>query len=178
MRRIFHGALLGSCLSLLFAAGAVAHPAARTLSQTFPVATRLCARAQAEQLPRRLQADAADVTTDCTTLGSAFTTNQTNLTTAVQTAQTDVSTARAQLVPALKLARQDHNRQAALTALGTFRGVVRIAVTQRHAAVHLYITATKAARAAFWGTIRGLPGGRSLPEDPTTPAPVVPPLTT
>jgi hypothetical protein len=102
MRLILRGALLGSCLSLLLAAGAVAGPATRTLAQTFPVATRLCTRAQVQQLPRRLQPDVADVTTACTTLGSAFTINQTSLTTAVQDAQTSVSTARTQLIPACR----------------------------------------------------------------------------
>jgi hypothetical protein len=178
MRLIFRGALLGSCVSLLLAGTAVAHPVAPTQLQTFPFATRLCERAQAQQLPRRLQTDAAAVTTACTTLGSTFTTDQTALTLGVQQAQASVLLARTQLIPALKLARQDHDRQAAVTALGIFRGVVHSAVTQRHAAIRLYITSNQAARIAFWGTIRALPGGARLHEDPTTPTPVVPPLST
>jgi hypothetical protein len=178
MRLIIRGALLSSCVSLLLAGSAMAQPTAPTLMQTFPFATRLCERAQAQELPQRLQPDAGAVTSACTTLGSAFTINQTTLTTTVQQARASVVTARTQLIPALKLARQDHNRQAALTARAIFRGAVHSAVAQRHAAIRLYITSNQAARIAFWGTIRSLPGGARLHEDPTTPTPVVPPLTT
>jgi hypothetical protein len=178
MRLISRGVLLGSGASLLLAGGAAALPVAPTLTHTFPFASRLCERAQAGQLPVRLQADTADVTTACTTLSSAFTITETALTTSVQQAQTNVSNARMQLIPALKLARQDHDRQAAVTALQTFEGTVHAAVTERHTAVRLYVTSNQAARIAFWGTIRALPGGRHVPEDPTTPTPTVPPLST
>jgi hypothetical protein len=139
---------------------------ARTFEQTFPVASRLCARAAAGRLPRRLQASAAQVTQACTTLHSAFDQAQTDLQTALAPLQTQVQAARAQLQQEC----QSGDRAACRQAMEGLRTTMQGLRDQLKAALTANRTANETARKQFWATIKSLRGAQGFRPDGPTPA--------
>lgn len=178
MHRLFRPLLLAATISLLIPALAAAHPGNRSLARTFPHAERLCHRVQAGRLPAPLAADASQLTDACNTLSSAYDTDQTALITAVQQARAGVATARTELRTTVAQARQNHDHAAAQAARQTFRQAVHATIAQLRTAVKQYVTATQAARRAFWTTVHSLRGGAQIPADTTVPAPSVPAVNT
>jgi hypothetical protein len=159
-------------------ATAFARPADRGFRQTFPVASRLCARADAGRLPKRLAASADQVKAACTTLQAAYTSAHSDLSTAstplVQQAGQALSDARS----ACQAALASHDRAACRAARDQARQTLKDLRTQLRTAVQAYRAAASAARKAFWTTIHGLRGGAGVPGDsgsvPTSGAPALP----
>lgn len=167
MRR--HRLLVIPALGLaLVPASASARPVARTQQQTFPVASRLCARADAGTLPKRLAASSDQVKAACADLTSAFTAAQTDFTTATsplaQQGSDAITTAKQTCQTAI--ANHDHAscRQAIAAARATLKGLR----DQLRTATKTYRTAIQSARKTFWTTIHALHGGAGLQADGTT----------
>lgn len=175
-------------MRLVFAAvamvTAVAAPSAsarvrpHTYAHTYPVASSLCARVAAGQVPKRLAGDTTQITAACNALGNSYSQALSTYETAVSPISGQVKSTLASLRAALQTARQSHDwsaYQAAVTqAVSTLKGLRSQVQTARQA----YVSAIRTARQTFWTTIHALPGAGSLPADsgnpPVPPAPTVP----
>jgi hypothetical protein len=148
-------------LALPGAAGATAGK--RSFTQTYPVASHLCAEVSRGAGPKRLRHSAAQVIADCTLLQGNF------------------NAARAAVLATdAALATQGAAPRAALAVDCTGTGKARFACNKAHAkdralldglrrqrirAAHLYFESLETSRKAFWSAIRALPGGKDLRED-------------
>ena len=138
---------------------------ARTQQQTYPVATRLCARADAGKLPKRLAASSDQVKAACAALTTAYTAAQSDFTTATASLTQQTKDAIATARTTCKAAIAAHDRTACQAAVATERQTLSGLRDQRRTATQAYRTALGAARKAFWTTIHGLPGGAGLTAD-------------
>ncbi|GAC1434786.1 MAG: hypothetical protein NVSMB51_02800 [Solirubrobacteraceae bacterium] len=156
------GTLLALVASLALCSGAFAKAGDRSFVQTYPVATKLCARAAANALPKRLRPSTTQVVMACKKLEAAFGPLRASVLSAQSTFASGVAATRAQIRqacakgqprPACRQARRQGN-----AALGVLR-------SQHRAAVRAYGVAVEANRRAFWATIRSLRGGKSIKPD-------------
>jgi hypothetical protein len=145
-----------SVVSLVASASALAQAGARSVDQTYPVATALCAKAHAGTLPTRLAPKATAVVSTCDTLENGFG----PLVVTVEAAQAQylsvVSTQKGLVTAACVRPVSDHSacvsaRTSAKAAILAAHGVERTAVLSFH-------TSVEANRSAFWTTIQSLRG--------------------
>jgi hypothetical protein len=157
--------LLTMLVLAVLPASASARPADRGLRQTFPVASRLCARADAGRLPKRLAASADQVKAACATLHAASTSAQSDLNTTftplAQQAGQAIATARSTCQAALA----SRDRAACKAARDQARQTLAGLRAQLRPALQAYRAAVSAARKAFWTTIHGLRGGAGVAGD-------------
>ena len=165
--------LLG-ILAMAAAAAPFAVPAAasatagdKTLAQTYPVASGLCAKVTAGTENKHLKLYAPQVLADCTALQSEFTATQSAVllartTIAVQIASERTTTAVACPTPKDVKAACLHVRRADRTAILALQ-------RQRVHAVRLYYTTIETARDHFWKAIRALPGEHRIHADAPIP---------
>jgi hypothetical protein len=155
--------LFAVLVALSFPGAAGARAGDKTIQQTFPVATLLCAKVAAGTENRHLKKFATQVTADCAALQMEFT-----------TAQTQVLAARAAILPTLTADRTAVRaacpnpkvaRGACRAAHRADDAVIHALALQLHAASHAYYTAIIAARAAFWNAISALPGQKHIHRD-------------
>jgi hypothetical protein len=158
---------------------AAAKPGTRTFEQTYPHAAKLCARADAGTLGKRLKPSTAQVKADCQALRGTFAKAQSDDQAATVSIPAQAQAALAQAKSACEKARQSHDpaacrqaRQQARTTLRGLRGTARDAAKAYRAAI-------EGGRKTFWAAIKTLRGGAGeAPDAPSTespPAPVVPP---
>ncbi len=172
-------ALIASVVTLGVAApGASAHARPHSYWRTYPIASSLCARVAAGHTPKRLAADAAQITAACLTLSNSYTQALTTYETAVAPISGQVKSTLANVRAARRAARQTGDwttyQAAVQQAVATLKGLR----AQVRADQQAYVASIRAARQAFWSTIHALRGGASLPADTGMPAapsaPVVP----
>ena len=168
MRRHLLVPLLAACALLAVPSLAAAHPVKRDFSHTFPHASRLCDRAAAGDLPKRLTASAAKVKAACDTLHTSFDGAQTTFTTAVTPLRQQATDAITALRATCKQARADHNPGACKAARESTRATIKGLRTQVRDAAKTYHEAIQTARKTFWSTIKGLRGGGSIDPDRTS----------
>lgn len=153
--------------SLAFCGAASAKAGDRSFAQTYPVASALCARAAAGQLPRKLAASATQVKAACSKLENAFGPLQTAVQNANVQLQTGVANAKAAIAAACA---PGANRKTCRQTRHTERLTIAALRRQHRAAVLLYYTSIEANRRTFWATIRSLRGGSSIkPDKPIKP---------
>jgi hypothetical protein len=159
------GALAASSALALSAPGVAgaAPPGSLTFEQTFPLASRLCAKVAAGTENKHLKANAAAATADCTTLQSTFT-----------TAHSTVLATRAAILPTLAA-----DRAALKAACPTPKDVKAICrkahkaddaaivslLHQLRAARHSYYRSIESARKQFWAEIKSLRGEKHIKAD-------------
>lgn len=167
--KLFSAALCAAALAGLASGPAAgAHAGERSLAQTFPLATRLCAAISRGEGPKRLRPSAAAVEAACAQLQSSFTADQNVVLTAVSPLQArlaaqqvrthNVCSARPLHLAACETARRRRRRLLALLE------------AERRRRAHAYYAAVEADRAAFWAAVHALPGGLGLAGD----RPVIP----
>jgi hypothetical protein len=155
MRRGLVGSIAAvGALALLAPAGASARAGDRTLAETYPVATALCAKARSGALPPRLAGDRAQVLTACDTLENAFG----PLVSAVDNAEAAFLTtlANQRTLVATACARPVADAAACRAARTTRRSADAAALAARAIAVTQFHASVKANRDTFWATIRAL----------------------
>jgi hypothetical protein len=157
MRRqllVITGAVVAVALGA--APAALARAGDRTVSETYTVATALCAKTQSNTLPPRLASQAAAVTAACNTLSNGFPA----LVTAVDAAEsTFLQTASQQkALVAAACARPVSNHPACRAARTTARGTIRAARLTEGAAISLFHAGVESNRTTFWTTIQTLRG--------------------
>ena len=173
----FRTTLAATLALALVPAAASAHPGNRTLQQTYPAASRLCARVDAGTLPKRLAASADQLTSACTALQAAFTAAQSDFTTATTPLTQQGSDAVAQAKTACQTALAAHDRATCRQAIQTARTTLRGLRDQLRTALKAYRTAVEGARKAFWVSVHALRGTAGLAGDkPATQAPAAPAL--
>jgi hypothetical protein len=136
----------------------------KSFTQTFPLASHVCAATAEGKGPKRMRASAASVLVDCATLQGNFTADRT----AVVSAVSSITQARANeraAITASCAGALAHKPSCAHARSKHVKALVQLA-RQRHQAVHTYYHSVEAARRAFWTAIRALPGGAALREDP------------
>jgi hypothetical protein len=149
----------------------------RTFTQTFPHATALCARAASGALGTALTAQEEQVEAACTKLHTSFAAAG-----VTYTAATDPlpAQAKAAIAPAkAACATTAHTGVVSAACTAAVAGSRARLAPIRAAAVtasKAYVTSIKAARAAYWATIRTLRGGTAVAPDTTTPAPPIAPV--
>jgi hypothetical protein len=162
----------------LAAPAASAHARPRSYWRTFPVASSLCARVAAGHAPKRLAADAAQITAACTTLGNSYNQAVTTYQDAIAPIAGEVKSTLESVHAARQTARQTGDWTAYDAAVKQADATLKGLRAQVRADQQTYVTAIRAARQTFWSTIHALRGAGSLPGDkgnPTPPpAPVVP----
>ena len=159
-------------LSLGVTSFASANASQRTMANTFPVANKLCMEVKAGGGNARVKANAAAITTDCTTLETTF--NE-----LTKTAITGQTTVRAALVAngvTLKTAcpKPTTVRAVCRTTRRTVQVSNRKLFIQRFEIAFTYQKGLEAARLAFWTAIKALPGDKGLKADSTIPLPTPP----
>jgi hypothetical protein len=160
--RIRAGALVAAC-TLAICGAAAASAGQKSFAETYPVASRLCAKVEAGTEGKRLRASATQLKSDCSTLRTSFETARTavlaahhavSATRTADRASADAACAGALLhKPSCAKARAKE-----LNQLAHLNG-------QRIKANHAYYRAAEAARVAFWSAVRALPGGKALVPD-------------
>jgi hypothetical protein len=155
MRRQFAAVAGIAAISLLIvSSSALARVGERTLRETYPVATTLCARAHTGTLPRRLAGQQTAVITACDALENPYS----GLVSTVDAAESSfLNTVAAQrsLVAAV-CTRPVSDRQACISARATARTTVASARATRVSAVATFRAAVRANRATFWSAIASL----------------------
>jgi hypothetical protein len=162
MSRLRNGLAVGALALLILPAGAAsAKPGKRSLNQTYPVASRLCANVAAGAGPRKLRADKTQVAALCSTLTTSFTTAQTAYFNTVTPIEQQVIALRAHVKQACATRPSTTcktARQQAKTTLAGLRAQVRTAAST-------YRTSVRTARQTFWNAIHTLRGGTGITPD-------------
>jgi hypothetical protein len=160
-------------LALPGAAGATtnAKPGDRTFQETYPAATRVCARVAAGTENKHLKQFATQVTADCTTLQNAFNASQTTVL-AARTAILPVLAAdRAAVHAACPGSKVNPTVAACVKAHKSLDAQIKSLSASLHAAYRAYGSAVEAARVAFWTAFKSLPGEKHAKTDLPVPAP-------
>jgi hypothetical protein len=158
-----------------FAPAASAHANPHSYWRTYPVASSLCSRVAAGHTPKRLAADAAQISDACTALSNSYQQAVSAFQTAVAPIAGQVKATLAGLAAARQAAVQSHDRSTYVAALQQAVSTLKGLRAQERSAIQAYVTAIRAARRTFWTTIHSLPGAGSLPSDGGNPAPPSPP---
>lgn len=145
--------------SLAVSSSALARAGDRSVDQTYPVATTLCARAHAGTLPPKLAPQAAAVISACDTLVNAFAPLQSAVDAAEAAFLTTVSQQKALVAAACPRPVSDH--AACHAARETKRTTIAAARSTRLTAATSYRAAIEANRTTFWTTIQSLRSGPS-----------------
>ena len=156
MRRGLVGCVSGVCaLGLAVSGSAFARAGERTMVQTYPVATALCAKARSgAALPPRLVSDRAGVVLACNTLENAFGPLVSTVDAAEAAYLTTVSNQRSMVAAACT--RPVADVAACRAARITKRGTDAAALLTRRAAVDVFRNSIRANRDTFWATVRAL----------------------
>ncbi|HVW16773.1 MAG TPA: hypothetical protein VHB30_00865 [Solirubrobacteraceae bacterium] len=149
----------------------------RGFLKTYPVASRLCAKAAAGKLPASLQGSAAQITAACTTLQSSLKTAKDTYNAAVAPLQQQAKDAINALRTACQQAKAANDWNACKAAWDTARAKLTDIAKQAKAAQKAYHQAVEAARKAFWATVKPLyPAATPDKTTTTTPAATLPKL--
>lgn len=173
MNHIARTAGLVSALALLALPGvASAAPGSRSFQQTYPVASHLCSEAT---LPKSLQGEQSQVSSDCTTLqnsyNAAVTAGQSAETSFAAAVQAAKSAAQAACTPTPTTAT---GRQACRQALAKARQEVASQRVGLRLALRQFHLSIEQARVTFWTAIHNLRGGANIPGDTPTPNAPIP----
>jgi hypothetical protein len=173
-RVLICGALVGSLAMLALTGVASAKPGDRSLEVTYPIASKLCARATGNVLPKSLAGDESQLTGYCTALQSSYDAAVSTAQTAEQTYSSGVQSARVtelqacEPVPTTAAGHQAcrQARRQRLATVTSLRRTWRLAVDQYHVSI-------EQARVTFWTSVHALRGGASItPDQPQPNAPV------
>ena len=155
MRRHMNGCVVAAiAVMLTVTASASARAGDRSLAETYPVATELCAKAHTATLPPRLESKVASVIVACNTLENAFAPLVVTVDAAEAQFLSTVAAQRALVAAACTKPVKDH--AACESARATARTTDRAALATRQAAVLAFHTAIEANRTTFWTTIAAL----------------------
>jgi len=171
MSRIYGGiaaAVVVGALGFPGAAGAHRlHAGELTFKETYPLASRMCARVAAGSGPAHLRPFAAQVAADCATLQAQF--NSANTT--VLAAFASIKAARAAERAAARAAcPRVHPHVLGCSRARKQQHLMDLQLFQQHRAAALtYWHSVEAARRAFWAAIHALPGGHPLHADKPIP---------
>jgi hypothetical protein len=161
-------ALLATTAAMMFASVAAAKAGDKTFAQTYPYASKLCDRAAAGTLPKKLRPQTTAVMTDCAALRSSFNTAVGAVQTAHTTYANGLATAKATRNAACVTTPVNH--QACKAARIVYRATVKNLAAAHRLAVKAYYVAVESARRTFWAEIRVLRGGATItPDGPIAP---------
>jgi hypothetical protein len=160
--RIRAAALTAAC-TLGICSAAAANAGQRSFEQTYPIASKLCAKVAKGDGPKRLRSSAAKVLADCETLQASFKANRL----AVISTDTSIAAARtAEHASVLSACGGTLvHKPSCSHARRKGHKVIEGLEAQRVHAARGYYKATEAARRAFWAQIHALPGGAKLRAD-------------
>jgi hypothetical protein len=161
-----------AAVSAAIATGAVTSSASaaageKTLAQTFPVASRICAATAAGTERTALKPFAASILADCAALQSAFTGASTTVVAARTAINAQIATEKAAITAACP--RPHSHRPACVLARRTHGATLSALHKQRRAAVQLYYTQIDVARHAFWTAFHSLPPAHNIKADAPVP---------
>lgn len=152
-------------VATMLATSGVANAAAgkRSFTETYPVASRLCAKTELGVEAKKLRPSAAQILADCSALKLSFETARTAVLAAhralLADRTADVTAANAACAGALLHKPScTKARLTELTKLGHLNA-------QRILANHAYYREAEAARTTFWSKIHALPGGKGIVPD-------------
>ncbi len=155
MRRQLLGCV-GAAIAVMLAVtpGALARAGDRTVVETYPVATALCAKAHAGTLPPKLAPSATQVLALCNTLENAFAPLASTVDAAEAQFLTTIANQKGLVGAACAKPVSDH--AACLAARATKRTTDAAALATRRGAVLAFHTAIEANRTTFWTGISAL----------------------
>jgi len=182
--------LIAASAAVAVPVGAVPHLKGRSFERTFPVASRLCARADDGRLPTRAQSSSDQIKAACATLHSSYDAAQSTLDSALSPLQDQIKTARQAVVAACQGAQQptpsqtdsssptqtrdvtppSTDRTACQQARQQFRSTVSSLKDQLKTIEKAYHESIQTARKAFWTTIQSLRAASSVTPDQSSPA--------
>lgn len=155
MRRHMNGCVVAAiAVMLTVTASASARAGDRTLVDTYPVATALCAKAHTSALPPKLESKVASMIVACDTLENAFAPLVVTVDAAEAQFLSTVAGQRALVAAACTKPVKDH--AACEAARTTAQTTDPTALATRQAAVLAFHTAIEANRNTFWTTIAAL----------------------
>lgn len=160
--------LLALCAAALLAlpGAAAAKPGPRGMHATFPHASRLCAAAANDRLPKRLASSQATLSVSCATLESSYMTARADLRTAIAPLRSQARDAVAAARSACATARAAGDRAGCREARTQVRSTLRGLGMQARTALKAYRSSIGAARTTFWSSVRALRGGSAVTADP------------
>jgi hypothetical protein len=155
MRRAIFGVGVATiAVSLTIAASAFARAGDRPLTQTYPVATALCAKVGSATLPPRLAPQSAAVSAACEALESAFPALVSTVDAAEATLLDAISAQKALIAAACP--DPVTNAAACTAARSNAKSTDMAARTTARTAAAAYHTAVEANRVTFWSAISAL----------------------
>ncbi len=154
--RIFMGGGMAAAFTAMLAGASIARaaPGERPFNEVYPVASALCAKAQAGTLAPKLAAKSSAVLAACEALSGAFGPLVSSVTGAETAFSSTVADERALVATACPKPVVDHAACAA--ARREARGTIRSASLTRRAALLTFRSAIESNRLTFWATIRAL----------------------
>jgi hypothetical protein len=155
---------LGICASALAAKRA----GERTFEETYPVASRLCARVAAGTEGRRLKLFATRVSADCAALESNFTAAQTAVLATRAAISAQIASER-DAINAACTATVKAVRPLCRSTRHSDESALRSLRRQMHAAAKRYYRTAEAGRQRFWNDISSLRGGHHVRTDAPVP---------
>ena len=138
----------------------------RSFEQTYPVASKLCAKVAAGHTPKGLKSQAAQVTAACTKLQTAFGPLQAAVQAAQTTLANGVAADRAKIQQACQPAS---NRQTCRQTRIQARADIKTLRAAHRQAVRTYYIQIEGNRRSFWATIHSLRGGKNVTGDAPIP---------
>ena len=126
--------------------------------------------------PKRLAADATQITAACATLANSYNQALGTYETAVAPIPGQVKSTLASVRAARQTAWQTHDWAAYAAAIKLANSALKGLRDQVRAAQQASIAVIRSARQTFWTTIRALPGASPLPVDTGMPAPPTAPI--
>lgn len=162
---IRRGAMAGVVGALAVSGVASARPGDRSFTQTYPVASSLCANVAAGHVPKGLAGSVPKVNQACAALGSAYSAALAPALSAEQAFRAGNQAARLQARQTCLQAHAVHQPKVCRQARRQAHLTVRADRLVRRAAVLRYRIAIESARRTFWSTIHALRGGADIKAD-------------
>jgi hypothetical protein len=156
-------ALAATAVSLVNPGVAGASAGDKTFQQTYPLASRVCARVAAGTESKHLKRFAARVLVDCTALQTTFATAQSTVLAARTTLTAQIAADRALIAAACPT--PENQPPACVQTRAQDDPALDALKRQLHHATRHYYRTIEAARDRFWKAIRGLPGEGRVHED-------------
>jgi hypothetical protein len=160
-------AVSATAVSLASPAAAGARAGDKTFQQTYPVASKLCAKVAAGTERKRLKRFATQVMADCTALQNTFNTATATVLAARTTLSAQIAADRSIVTAACP--KPNNQPPACLQTRAQDDPTIQaLRLRLVHAVRHFYRT-IEAGRDRFWNAIRALPGERRIREDDPIP---------
>jgi hypothetical protein len=143
----------------------------RTFQQTYPAASKLCAKVAAGTENKRFAKSATQIAADCAALEATYTSAQTSVLTVRNAVLPTLTADRAAVHAACPNPKAKPQVTACVQAHKANDAAIHTLAAQLRLASHTYFASVEGARRTFWAAIHALPGAKHVKADLPIPVP-------